>query len=208
MDEFNYKTLIEKSFQNNGVVFKKEFPLQYGFIDYCIDWGGKKCGVEVKTNKSKVFWSVGQIVNAKNTFSHIFLLAPMSFLKKFEKIAKTILDTLNIGLMTFEAGNTKVVKEPLPPEYYFEAQDCLKKPKKKPNCTFMTENDMEVLSMFENNIIQPFVLAKKMKMPVGNVYAKLSRLRRMGIIERIGEGNPITFKIINRKQLGDIIYYA
>lgn len=210
MNELDYKKIIEKEFFRNKIKYQKEVPIKDGFIDYKVQINGKQVGVEVKINKSKLFSAIGQLVNAKRTFSHLILLAPIAFIKRFKKTIQAIDELNSIGFATIKDGQLKIIKQPTSTKYYFEGIRRIKSKKKssKPTYTYVTEKDIEVLSKFKNDRIMAFELAERLNTTISNAYAKLRRLKRMNMIKVIADSYPKTYKIINRKALGEKVFYS
>jgi len=205
--ENEFKKYVEKEFMRNGIIFQKEFHVEHGFIDYVIKWREKDCAVEVKINHSNINATVGQILFMRNIFSHVFLLAPPLFLKKFETATK--IDNLfnTVGFMTFENGELKVLQEATNDTYYVKKTSD-KTPKLLPKYTFITENDMEIFEKFKNRQFFVCDLAKELEIKPANAYQKIKRLKRMGLLEVVNNYNPKAFHITKIKELGEQVEYV
>lgn len=205
--ENEFKKYIEKEFMRNDIIFQKEFNVEHRFIDYVIKWREKDCAVKVKINHSNIGAAVGQIMFMRNVFSHVFLLAPPLFLKKFETATK--IDNLfnTVGLMTFENGQLKVLREATNDTYYVK-KTTGKKSKQLPKYTFITENDMEIFEKFKNRQFFVFDLAKGLGIKPANAYQKIKRLKKMGLLEVVNNYNPKAFRITKAKELGERVEYV
>lgn len=198
MEISKLRTVFEKFLIDNKIPFERRFGIKDDIIDYKIILDGKVSLVEVKSDRANIFTTIGKLLNAKRTCSDIFLFAPQRFMIKMKGINSEIGILERIGLFELEEGNIKITKRP-EGEYYFK-NDIRKIKKPKQKYIKINEFDFDILTSFEN---QPFLISdisKKINSSLASAQQRVGRLKRAGLIEEIGGGNPKAFKVIRKSR--------
>src|SRR3989304_2688606 len=100
MNEKTLQALFENFLIKEKIQYERGFKAHAYTIDFKVNIDGKICGVEAKSSKGNTFYALGQLVLAKRTFSHIYLLAPQEFLEKIQNVV----DGLGVGTIIFNDG--------------------------------------------------------------------------------------------------------
>jgi hypothetical protein len=165
-------------------------------IDYTTKHNGRVVGVEAKGSRSNMYNTIGQLFFYKKNLSHIYILAPMSFIKK---LAQTIQGTQLLeetGFLTVSEGRIITIKEPNVSEYYFYPTQ-IRKIKQTPKLqAIVNENDIEVIKKFKSRAFTAADLSTAFGFTRENAYRRIERLRKAGVVEQLDTGNPKTFRII------------
>jgi hypothetical protein len=205
MNEAIVKKLFEKHCIDFKIPFEKEVSIENSRIDYEITLGEKHAVVEAKGTRSDEHITIGQLLNAKRTHSHVFLLAPISFLKKVWNILEETNTLTSIGLMTVGTKNLHIIKHPTPENYYRKTPAKLPKTSRK-RYMFVNEADIILESAFRG---QPFSVAnvsKKLNISMGNAYHRIKRLKKAGMIEDVlSEMKPKSFRFVKSRNMDEMI---
>ncbi len=188
------------SFEKSEVLFQSWSPP----VDFKVESSGKIVGYCVRTNKSNTYTTLGQLVAARLVFSDVILVAPLPFLKKVMRIGRGIPGLSVIGYATIVDGSVNFIKQPTAESYYFKGE-LNKKTEKAGTNARVTENDLKILGFFENETILVTTLSKKLGITINNSYNKLRRLKRMGVVEEVGDSYPKAYKIIGKRSVGEKI---
>lgn len=197
MKEKTLQLLFENYLIKKRINYKKEFLCYSGLIDFKIEIDGRACGVEVKSSMSSLHTTIGQLVLAQKTFSHIYLLAPEDFLQEVEDIVLETGVLTNIGLIAFKEGDFAFIKEPSPKSYHFNQIEKKKSANlpRKPKTMSVGDLDLGIVSTFEKRIFDYNLLVSEIKISRSNANQRLKRLIKMGLIEEISSDNPKKYRV-------------
>jgi len=210
MNEKEVRTLFEKWLVDNKIKFDSDVPIIDAVIDYVITLDGKRCAVEAKGIRSDFFNCLGQLINAKRTFSHVYLVAPLVFYKKISE-AFDQTEHNDFGYILTGASGIVVIKKANPPTYYVKNSDIKlrKKPRKKREIEgkwhVITDSDAKILETFKDKHFNIFDVATALGISMTYAYAKVNRLRRMNLIKTVDRNNPRTYQILHVKKEGEVI---
>ncbi|MDI6798446.1 MAG: winged helix-turn-helix domain-containing protein [Candidatus Aenigmarchaeota archaeon] len=205
MNEFIVKKIFEKHAKDFKINFAKEVPVENGKIDYEIFSSGKRFAVEAKGTRSDEYSTIGQLLNAKRTYSHVYLLAPVGFLKKVWKILKATNTITDIGLMTVSSKKLYILKKPDPKSYYYNPP--VETPKKSTKKRmFINEAEINLESILRSKIFTVSDIAKTLNISMAKAYHRLARLKAVGMVEEVlYGGNPKRYRFIKSRRLGEKI---
>lgn len=206
MNEEYVKKLFEKHATNFRIVFEKEVPVENGKMDYEILSDNKRFAVEAKGTRSDEHSTIGQLLNAKKTYSHIYLLAPINFLKKVWNILQATNTLTRIGLMTVSTNGLHVLKKPDPESYYYNLPTKISRKKLEKKHMFIKEIDIDIESCFKDQIFTISDIARRLNITMRNAYHRIARLKAAGMIEEVSSGNnPKTFKFIKSRKIDETV---
>jgi len=204
MNEIIVKKTFEKHCSDFKIPVEREVPVENGRIDYEILSDGKHFAVEAKGTRSDEYSAIGKLVNAKKTYSHIYLLAPMRFLEKLWKTLQETNTLTNIGLMAVTSRGLHILKKPDPEVYYYKPPKSPKKSTKK--WMFVSECDVLIESHFKDQLFTVADVSKKLNIPMGNAYHRIVRLKTAGMIEDVLNGfHPKTFRFVKSRKIDEMI---
>lgn len=195
MNEITLQKIFEQFLIQNKIEYEREFKTHYYTIDFKIRLGDKTCGVEAKSSKGNIFYMLGQLILAKKTFSHIYLLAPQDMIDK----TQSVVESVGVGIIAFKEGKFFFLKEPKPASYYFnqpEKKDSkldFQKPKRKN--IIIADRDYSILTNFENKVFSPLDVTKVMKITRSDAYARIERLLKVGLLEEESSFNPKMYRV-------------
>lgn len=199
MNENKIRELFENGIHDFKTELQKDIPF-YGNrkIDYTVKEGGLVIGIEVKGSRSNIYNTIGELFLMKQVFSHIYLLAPVNFIKKLTSVVGHTLLLAEIGLLAPDKNRIVVLKKPDVEEYYFKP---LVKERKQPrslkNHLLINENDIEILKKFKDRVFTAVDISKEFNCTRTNAYRRIARLKKSGTIEQVvGVGNPKAYRII------------
>lgn len=204
MNKEYVKKLFEKHATKNRIVFEKNVPIGNEIINYEILSDNKHFAVEANGSRAGEYSTIGKLVNAKKTYSHIYLLGPNNFLKKIWNtlLATNILTT--IGLMTVSTNELHVLKKPNPVSYYYNPPKISRKKLEKH--MFINENDSDIESSFTDQIFTVSDISRRLKVNMRTAYHRIGRLKAAGMIKEVSSGsNPKTFRFIKSRKINEII---
>ena len=199
MEENKVKELFEK-FDNE---FSKDLQKEVYFdgnrrIDYTVSTGNRVIGIEVKGSNSGIYTTLGQLLIMKKTFSDLYLLAPLYFIKK---IIKTIqeLNLLNeIGLLMIAKNSLIILKRPEILGYYYKPNVKQRKARKLPkNSPTINVNDIEVFQHFKDKTFTVIDMMNEFQLSRPSAYLRISKLKKIGVIDTSRPlQNPRAYKFI------------
>jgi len=205
MDEAIVKKLFEKHCIDFKIPFEKEVSIENSRVDYKITLDEKHAIVEAKGTRSDEYATIGQLLNAKRTHSHVFLLAPISFLKKIWNILDETNTLTSIGLMTVGTKNLHIIKHPTPENYYCKTPAKLPKTSKK-RYMFVNETDIILESTFKGQLFSVADVSKKLNISMGNAYHRIERLKKVGMIEGVlNTTKPKSFRFVKSRNMDEMI---
>jgi len=193
MKEIIIKQILENYFLSNKFDFEREVRIKNGDVDYVFEKNSKKHFIEVKSNRAKIFTTIGQLINTKRTCSSVFLIAPEDFIQKFLEATAHSKELSDIGLMTISDGDVKTIREPLNENYYLnEYFSSKQQPQKK---ILITEADTQILTNFSKISFLISDVAKLLNTNLALAQRRILRLKNFGFIEEISQGYPKAFKV-------------
>ncbi|HKZ45153.1 MAG TPA: helix-turn-helix domain-containing protein [archaeon] len=203
MNESTIKKLFEKNAADSKIKIAKDVPIENDRIDYEILSSGKQFAVEVKGTRSDENSTIGQLLNAKRTYSHVYLLAPISFLRKVERILQETNALTNIGIMTIDSKGLSILKKPNPEVYYYKPPVKTSKKSTKKHL-FVNEAETNLESILKNKIFTVSDIAKTLNTSMANAYHRLARLKGAGMVEEVPHGgNPKKYRVVQSRKLGE-----
>jgi len=204
MNEIIVKKVFEKHCSDFKIPIEREVPVENSRIDYEILSDGKHFAVEAKGTRSGECSTIGQLVNAKKTYSHIYLLAPMCFLEKLWKTLQKTNTLTNIGLMTVTSRGLHILKKPDPEVYYYKPPKSPKKSTRK--WMFVNEYDVLIESHFKDQLFTVADVSKKLNITMGNAYHRIVRLKAAGMIEDTLTGfHPKSFRFVKSRKIDEMV---
>lgn len=198
MNEEKLKKLFEKSKHEFKDELQKEFSVSgTRKIDYISKKDDLVIGIEVKGSRSDLYGTIGQLFFFKKFFSHLYILAPLSFIKKITQTLQGTPLFNETGFLTINEDGLVSVKEPEIDSYYFQPSVKVKERKVLPRLqAIINENDIEIIKRFQNTIFTAVDISKEFNISRENSYRRINRLKKAGVIEELDIGNnPKTFKI-------------
>lgn len=193
MKEIIIKQILEKYYLFNKFNFEKDVRIKNGNINYVFEKNRKKHFLEVRSNRAKIFTTIGQLINAKQTCSSVFLIAPETFIRKFLEVTAHSKELSDIGLMTISGGDVKIIREPLNENYYLN--EYLPSKQQTQKKILITEADTQILTNFSKT---PFLIsdvAKLLNTNLALAQRRILRLKKFGFIEEISQGYPKMFRV-------------
>lgn len=201
MNEITLQNLFENFLVKNNIQYKREFKAHAYVIDFKVKLNEKNCGVEIKSSKGNIFHMMGQLILAKKTFSHIYLLAPQEMLERVQDVVESI----GIGVIAFKEGEFSFLKEPKPSKYYFNPPESSKKPefqKPKAKSVIVVDKDYSILVNFENKTFNHSDVVKFLKISGIDAYARIERLLKVGLLKEESSFNPKGYSVKKIVALG------
>lgn len=208
MNESIVKKLFDKHCSDFRIEAQKEVLVENGRVDYEVLFDGKRFAVEAKGTRSDEYSAIGQLLNAKRTYSHVYLLAPISFLKKIWVIFLETNTLKTTGLMTVTSKGLHILKKPDPETYYYKPPVKTSKTQKKSpkKWMFVNEIDIALESHFKNQVFTISDIAKKLNTSMSNAYHRIGRLKAAGMVEKMPYGNnPSVYRFVKSRKLDDAI---
>jgi hypothetical protein len=207
MNEIIVKRIFEKHCADFKIPIEKEVPVENGRIDYEILSENRHFAIEAKGSRSDEYSTIGQLINAKRTYSHIYLLAPINFLKKVWKILQETNTLTDIGLMTVTSKGLHILKKPDPGSYFYNSP--LKSPKSeksKKRYMFINENDVLIESHFKDQTFTIADIANKLGITMGKAYHRIIRLKAAGMVEEVPNGfYPKAYRFVKSRSIDEMI---
>jgi len=120
--EDDVKDSLKNHLLRCGAEFKTEVRFEDCIIDFLAKFGGNWVGIEAKGSDNNMLATVGQLANYYKFLSHVYLCAPSLFIKRFEDgcsragVFREAID--HIGIMEFDGGVIKTLREASNTEYY------------------------------------------------------------------------------------------
>jgi len=204
MNESVIKKLFEKNIGPKTNIVR-EALVENGRVDYEIIFGKKRFAVEARGARSSEYSTIGRLVNAKRTYSHVYLLAPVNFLKKIWNTLQETSTLTDIGLMSVNNKGLHILKKPNPQNYYYKspAKTTNKSTKKH---MFVNNADAAVELHFKNHIFTVSGVAKMLKTSMRDSYHRIKRLKAIGMIEEVPYGgHPKTYKFVKSRKIGEVV---
>ena len=204
MQELKIKYIFENFLTEKKIPFERDFGIKDGTIDYKTLLNDKISLIEAKSDRSNVFRTIGQIINAKRTCSDVYLVAPAVFIKKIKKTCEESGHPFNFGLIEIDKGNVNIIKQP-EGKYYFRNKET-KRRKTRPKGILVNEHDLAVLNDFEKQFFFISDISNKYKVSVSVAQHRVNRLRKACLIEETSDGGyPKAFKVIKKAKMGEWI---
>jgi hypothetical protein len=177
--------------------FEHEVRILNGVIDFKVEIGKKIIGVEVKADRSNVFSALGQLMNARRTFSDVYLLST----EEFHNMIYSVLFGLGLydrfGFIILKDGDFITLSEPKARGYYFNEKYCLPLKKKKAKTLITGKPTIDFLERHKNEPFFCFEVAKEMKISMPHAQQRVARWRRFGLVEEIRHaGLPKPFRVV------------
>jgi len=198
MNKEKLKELFEKINQEN--LEKEVFLTKTKKIDYVLRKDNILIGVKVKGSRSNLYNSIGEMFFFKKFFSHLYLLAPLDFIKKLTQITKGTPLFKEIGFLTINNNELVVIKEPEVNEYYSQYQPIkLEEQKNSPKSQPIGKSCLEIIEKFQDKAFTVVDILKEFNLSRKNAYMRINYLKRLGIVEEMSTNtNPKMFRIINK----------
>jgi len=205
VNESIVKRIFEKHASDSKLTIIKNVPIEDDRIDYEIVSGGKRFAVEAKGTRSDEYSTIGQLLNIKKTYSNIYLLAPLNFIKKVWKTLQETNNLTGIGIMTIGEKGVHVLKKPSPETYYYNQP--VKLPKKSMGKQmFINEKDIVVETKINNKNFIVSDVAKILSIPMTDAYHRVARLKSAGMIEEVSfGGHPKTYRFVKSRKKDEVI---
>jgi hypothetical protein len=180
-----------------NIPFEHESRILNGVIDFKINLEEKIIGIEVKADRSNLFSALGQLINAKRTFSDVYLLSTEEFYNTIYDIFLELGLQDQFGFIIVKDGDFVTLSKPKTKQYYFNER-FYKPPKTKKTKALVL--DKEITDFLEKYKDKPFFcsdVAKEMNISMTNAQARIARLRRFGLVEEVKHiGIPKPFKVL------------
>jgi len=197
MNEKTLQSFFENYLKSQKIQYKREFRTSMSIVDFNVLIDNKKCAIEVKSNKGKISNTLGQLILARKTFSHVYLLAPEPFLQKIEPLITGTKILKETGLITIKGGKFVFTKDPDPLKYYFNYNP----PKRRKtfpqdrNYMTITDYDYRILVNYENKMFNVIDIMKKFNVTRVDAYKRIERLLKVGLIEELFPFNPKSYRV-------------
>jgi len=205
MDEKDLKLAFEQWLTVSGKQFHREFPINGGRIDFVIDEEEKVCGVEIKGARANIYSTIGQLINALRTFSHLYLLAPIPLIEKIDQVLHGTGFQETIGYMTMEKNGFVYIKKASSPSYYFNSKIKIEKTP-QPKIMIVSDADMQILETFKQEPLTIASVSKLLNISMTHAHKRVSRLKKAKLIEEINTGGyPKAFKVVKTSKPEEII---
>jgi hypothetical protein len=183
--------------KSKQIQFEYEPRIYNGSIDFKVELEGKIVGIELKADRSNIFSAIGQLMNAKRTFSDVYLLSTENFYHKIREIMSELGIQDQFGFIVFKEGEFITLSEPKVKGHYFN-EKYYKPCKEKKTKTLVLDKD--ILYFLERHKDSPFFcydLATEMKISMPHAQSKINKWKRFGLVEEISHiGLPKPFKIV------------
>lgn len=183
--------------KQKNIFFEHEARILNGIIDFKLNFEEKVIGIEIKADRSNLFSALGQLINAKRTFSDVYLLSTEEFYNTIYDIFLELGLQDQFGFIIFKEGEFVTLSKPRSKQYYFNER-FYKPPKTKKTKTLIL--DKEITDFLERYKNKPFLCsdaAKEMNVSMANAQARIARMRRFGLVEEVRHtGVPKPFKVL------------
>jgi hypothetical protein len=183
--------------KSRQISFEHEVGIYNGVIDFLVSFEGKTVGVEVKADRSNLFSALGQLMNAKRTFSDVYLLSTEEFYSEIFDILSELGLHDQFGFIIFKNKEFQTISKPKTKSYYYN-EKYYKPPKTKKTKTLVLDN--AVINFLERHKETPFFcsdIVREMNISMFLAQSWISRFKRFGLIEAIPHtGLPKPFRVI------------
>jgi hypothetical protein len=196
MKEKNLKEILEKYFVDNNILFKKDVGIRNDKIDFVFEKNEEKNLVIVRSNRAKLFTTVGGLINSKRTCSNVVLFAPSKFIKNFQQEMNHSIELNEIGLITMIKGSMIILKEPSSEKYYINEHYLSegKPPYIKKN--IVTQNDIHILTVFSGKVFLISDVARLLNIKLNLAQRKVMRLKKLALVEEVVSTYPKGFRAL------------
>jgi len=168
-----------------------------GTINFKVEFGGRVVGVEIKSNRSNPITTIGQLLNAKRTFSHVYLLSPKKFYEEIFKILQEVGLHEMFGYILFANNTFTTLSDPKIKNYYFHQEYYKPTESKQTKILVMDENITRFLKKHQNKHFMCSDIAKDMSITMPHAQTKIYHWKRFGLIEEVPErGYPKAFRVL------------
>ena len=208
MKESVLSNLFEKHLNEEGTKFTKDVKIVGGVIDYIIEADGQLHAVEAKGSRANVLNTVGHLVNAQRTFSHVYLLSPPTFMEKVDKTLKGAKTLQTLGFITIGKEGLVYNKKTNPARYYFNKPEGVFTTRiYKARHLILNDTDKEILQHFKEIPLTVAEVSKTLHISMPNAYRRILRLKRAKLLEEMTDGSvyPKTYKILPNIKIDEII---
>jgi uncharacterized membrane protein len=199
MNEEKLKEFFEKRNHEFQGELQKEFPVSNTKrIDYISKKGDIVVGIEVKGSRSNLYSTVGQLFFLKKIFSHLYVLAPLNFIKKLTQAIAGTPIFAETGFLIINKDGLTIIKKPDVNKYYFRPLTKTGEKKRSPRPqAAVNENDIEIIKKFQNRVFTAIDVSREFNFSRENAYRRIARLKKTGVIEELDTGsNPKAFRIV------------
>jgi hypothetical protein len=207
MNEKIVKGFFERWLTGLNKEFEKDFSVTGGQIDYVVYDGEQIHGVEVKGTRSNIYVTVGQLINSLRTLSHVYLLAPMNYIKKIDKVISQSGISLPVGYIVPSKEGVVYLKKPTPQVYYYKKSDKVRLKLPHTKQLVINESDIKILEVFKGKTLTVAGAAKVLNISMTNASHRLARLRKAKKIEELTDGStyPKAYKIVSDAKMEETI---
>lgn len=205
------KKIVGSFFERWLLSFNKEFgkniTVAGGQVDYIIFDGEQTHGVVVKGTRSNIHTTVGQLVNSLRTLSHVYLLAPMNYIRKTDKVLSQSGVSIPIGYIVPNKDGVVYLKRPAQQVYYYKKPDKVRLKPPHTKQLVINESDIKILEWFKEKTLTVAGTSQILNVSMTNASHRLARLRKAKKIEELTDGSsyPKTYKIVADAKMGEII---
>jgi len=178
------------------IIFELEVGILKDIIDFKIEVDKKFIGVKVKADRSKVFSTIGQLLNAKRTFSDVYLLSTEGFYNEIYELLKEFGIQDNFGFIMFKNGNFITLSKPKVKDYYFNEKYYKPSKRKKTTTLKLDKDSINFLNKYKDEPFFCFTVAKEMKISMFLAQSKITGWKRFGLVENTPHiGLPKPFRV-------------
>jgi len=185
MNKKMFKEILEKH---------SPFPLiKEKYIDYVSEDEGKVVGILVKGSRSNIYTTIGELFYYKKIFSHLYVAAPLNFVKKLILLIEHNPLYNDIGFITIN-NNAEIItiKKPQSKVYYFKLP---KRARKIENKITINNSDLEIMKKFEGKYFTVIDVMNAFNLSRKNAYRRIDRLKKVGVVDEVVGEKPKKFII-------------
>jgi len=183
--------------KHEQIPFEHEARILNGVIDFKVEHEGKFVGVEVKADKSNLFSALGQLMNARTTFSDVYLLSTEEFYHTVYDIFLEFGLQNQFGFIVLKGEEFVTVSKPKTKRYYFNERYYKPPKRKKTKTLVMGEEIVRFLERHKNELFFCSDVAKEMKISMPHAQSRIAHWRRFGLVKEAGHiGFPKPFKVL------------
>jgi hypothetical protein len=192
--------------KQNNIPFELDVRILNGVVDFKVDFGGKFVGVQAKADRSNLFSALGQLMNARRTFSDIYLLSTEEFYNSIYEVFVEFGIQDNFGFIILKEGKFLTLSQPKTKEYYFNEKFYKPSLEKKTKVLALDEPSMSFLKQHKDKPFFSSDISKELKISMALAQSRINSWRRFGLIENDPHvGIPKPFRVIKIPQ-GEHIY--
>ena len=205
-------TYLRSRFEDHLVTsrmkFSKDVRIHGSRVDYVLEVDDQFQGVIIRGSRANLHSTIGNLVNIKRTFSHVYLLAPPKTIEKVDKVLRETGVLQTVGFLTIGNEGPVYLKKTQPKSYYFNKPIEIKTKKTfKARHMVLNDVDKKIIEHFRETTITVAEISKTLGISMPNAYRRVLRLKKAKLLEEISEPStyPKVFKVPENIEIKETI---